>query len=84
LAAMQGLNLSLELLVLPFHLLALSPLLLQLLVEFLQLVFVVALGAADLLIPLKNPARGESFQIRAPIPIRATEVLGQVLKFRHG
>jgi len=76
--------LSLKLLVLQFYLLALPPLLIQFLVEFFQLIFLVALSASDLLIAMKNPARGKSFQIRAPIPVRATEVGWEVLKLRHG
>jgi len=83
LAAVQSLELSLELLVLPFQFFALPPLLIQLLVDLLQLVFVVALGAADLLISMKNPTGGQSFQIRTPIPVRATEIGREVLKLRH-
>jgi hypothetical protein len=76
LAAVQGLELSLKLLVLEFCLFTLASLRVQFLVEFFQLIFVVAFGAGDLLIAMKDPASGESFQIRAPIPIRATEVVG--------
>ena len=81
--AVQGLELSLELLVLQLCLFALSPLLLQLLVKLFELVFVVAFGAGNLLVAMKNPARGKSFQIRTPIPVRATEVGREVLKLRH-
>ena len=80
---MQGLKLSPQLLVLQFHLLALAALLMELGVKFLQLVFVVALGAPDLLRAMPYPAGGQAFQMRAAIPIRAREVLGQVLKLRH-
>ena len=81
---MQGLELGLQLLVFPFCLLALPALLLQLLVELRQLMFVVAFGAGNLLIAMKDPARGKSFQIRASIAVRATKVVRQVLEFRHG
>src|SRR6266576_3544369 len=84
LAAVQGLELGLKLLVFEFYLLGVSALLIQLLVEFFQLIFVVAFGATDLLIPMKDPAGGQSFQIRAPIPVRTAKVVGQVLKFGHG
>src|SRR5208283_5677090 len=83
LAAVQGLELGLELLVFQLHPLALAPFLIQLAVEFFQLVFVVALRPADLLITTQDPAGGQAFQIGAPIPVRATEVVRQVLKFRH-
>ena len=69
-------KLSLELLIFQFRLLAVAALLIKLLAHLLQLIFVVAFGAGDLLIAMKDPASGESFQIRAPIPIRATEVVG--------
>ena len=76
-------ELSLKLLLFQFYLFALPPLLIQLLVKFFQLVFVMALGAGQVLVAMKNPARGQSFQIRAPIPVRATKVGREILKFRH-
>ena len=79
LAAMQGMELGLQVLVVQFQLLALPPLLTQLLAEFFQLIFVVAFRAGCLLIAMKDPAGGESFQIRAAIPVRATKVVGQAL-----
>ena len=83
LTAVQSVELSPELLVFQFHLLGMSVLLAQLLGEFFQLIFVVAFGACDLLIAMEDPTGGQTFQIRAPIPIRATEVLGQVFELRH-
>ncbi len=77
-------KLSFELLIFQFELFGMSPLLMQLLVEFLQLIFVMAFGASDLLVSVKDPAGGKSFQIRAPIPIRATEVVRQVFELWHG
>ena len=76
-------ELSLELLVFQFDLLGVPLLLPQPLVKFLQLILVVAFDAGDLLVAMKDPAGGQAFQIGAPIPIRATEVVGQVFKFRH-
>jgi len=84
LAAVQGLELSLELLLFQLRLFALPPLLVQFLGKFLQLIFIVAFSASDLLIAMKDPACGQPFQIRAPIPIGATKVVGQVLELRHG
>jgi len=77
---MQRAELGLELLFLPFQLLALPPFLIELALELFQLRFVFALGAADLLIAFKDPARGQSFQIRAPLPVRAMEFWRQVPK----
>ena len=81
--AMQSLELNLKLLLFQFYLFALPPLLLQFLVQIFKLVFVLAFGAAHLLVAMKHPAGGQSFQIRAPIPVRATEARRQVLKLRH-
>ena len=58
LAAVQSLELRPELLVFQFDSLSLLPLLIQLVVELFQLIFVVALRAGDLLVAMKDPARG--------------------------
>jgi hypothetical protein len=84
LAAVQGMKLSLESLVLQFERLGVSSLRTQLPLQFLQLIFVVAFGARDLLVASEDPASGQPLQIGAPIPIRAGEVRRQVLKFGHG
>ena len=83
LAAVQGVQLNLRLLVYHFHLLALPPLLIQLFAEISQVVFVVTFRTRDLLTPMKDPTGGQALQIRAPIPVRAAAVGGQVLKLRH-
>lgn len=84
LAAVQGLELRPELLVFQLHLLALAPFPIQLLVESGQLIFVVAFDAGDLLVAPPNPAGGQTFQIGASLPIRATEVRWQVGEAGHG
>jgi hypothetical protein len=84
LAAVQGLKLRLELLVFPFDLLAPTPLLLQLLVQLCQLIFVVGFSAGDLLITFPDPAGGEALQIRAPVPMGTAETGGQVFELGHG
>ena len=76
-------QLSLQLLIVQFDLFGVPPLFAQLFVKFLQLIFVMAFSASDLLIAMKDPARGQPFQIRAPIPIGTGKVLGQVFKLRH-
>jgi hypothetical protein len=81
---MQGSKLGFELLIFQFDCLALPSLLIQEAIEFFDLVFVLALDAARFLIAAKDPPRGQPFQIRAPIPVRATKVIGQVLEFGHG
>ena len=60
LAAVQGVELGLQLLVLQFQLLGAAAAPVQLLVEFFQLIFVVAFRAGDLLIAMKDPARGQA------------------------
>jgi hypothetical protein len=82
LTPVQRLELSPKLLVFQFHLLGVPALVAQLLVKFFQLIFVLAFGAVSLLVAMKDPARGEPFQIRAAILIRAPEVVGQILKLR--
>jgi hypothetical protein len=84
LAAVQGVELSLDLLVLPFQLLALPPLLIELAIEFFELIFILTLRPAHLLIAMKDPACGQPFQIRTAVPVRTAEVIRQILKFRHG
>ena len=76
-------ELSSELLVFQFYTFAFSALLAQLFVEFLQLIFVMALRGLVVLILVKDPAGGQSFQIGAAIPVRAAEVVGQVLELWH-
>ena len=83
LAAMQGAQLRTQTLVFQFHFLALPPLLGQLLMEFFQLMFVVAFRAVDLLIAPKDPAGGQTFQIGAPLPVGAAEIRGQVGESGH-
>jgi hypothetical protein len=70
-------------LVFPFQGLAVPDLLLQLLMKLLQLIFVVALGAANLLVTLPHPCRGQTFQIGAPVPMWAREVVGQIGETGH-
>ena len=69
-------QLSLQLLIVQFDLFGVPPLFAQLFVKFLQLIFEMALSASDLLIAMKDPARGQPFQVRAAILIRAPEVVG--------
>jgi hypothetical protein len=57
---------------------------LELLVQFLQLVFVLAFGAGDFLITMENPLGGQALQIRAPIPVRADKVIVQFAESGHG
>ena len=76
-------ELSPELLIFQLHLPGMLALLPQFLVELFELIFVVALGAGDLLITMKDPTGREPFQIRAPIPVRAAKVVWQVFKFGH-
>jgi hypothetical protein len=83
LAAVQRVELSLQLLVLQFDLLGVPPLLPQLLVEFVQLIFVLTLGAGHFLIAFKDPPGGKSFQIGASVPIGAAEIVRQLLKLSH-
>ena len=58
LAAMQGLKLGLELLVLQLERFGVPPLLSQFLIQFCQLILVVTFGAVDCLITMKDPASG--------------------------
>ena len=76
---MQGVQLSPKLLGLQFDCFGVTALLPQLLMQLLQLMLVVALGAINALITLPDPAGGESLQIRATIPVRTAEIIGQCL-----
>ena len=69
LAAVQRLELSPKLLVFQFCSFALPVFLAQFFGEFFQLVFVVALGAHDLLVAIKDPTGGQSFQVRASVAV---------------
>ena len=80
LAAVQGVELGLELLVVPLQLLVGFVGLLKMLVEFFQLMFIVAFQPGGLLITRPDPLRGQAFQIRTAVAVRATEVIGQVSK----
>jgi hypothetical protein len=80
---MQRLQLSLELLVALLGLPVLPPLLIQFLPQLLQLEFVLAGVAKVLLILAEDPAGGQALQIRAPVPVWAAEIGGQIGKPRH-
>ena len=63
----------------------LPPFLIQFLVELLELVFVLALGAANILLILaEDPAGGQPLQIRAAVPVGAAEIGWQISELRHG
>src|SRR5712691_11279300 len=83
LAAVQGIELGLKLLILSLQLEIVRVGLVQLLVEFLELVFVLALHCATLLIAIPNPLRGQAFQIGTAIPVRADERLIQLAEAGH-
>ena len=76
-------ELSLDLLILQFQLLALPPLFIELAIEFLKLIFILAFRPSHLLIAMKDPAGGQPFQIRTTVPVRTAEVSRQILKLGH-
>src|SRR5919108_3415662 len=84
LAAMQGVQLRLELLVLRFQLLVLAMGLIQLLSQLFQLPFIFADQKARLLILTKDPTGGQTLQIGTTIPIRADKIVVQVGEGGHG
>jgi hypothetical protein len=84
LAAVQGLELGAELLVFPFQFTIAALLLVELLIELLDNVLVVALGAGDVLIAAPYHVRRQALQIGATIPVGTNEPLIQFGKSRHG
>jgi hypothetical protein len=83
LAPVQGVELSLDLLVLPFQLLALPPLLIEEAIEFFELIFILALRPGHLLIAMKDPTGGQPFQIRTTVAVRTAEVIRKIFKLGH-
>jgi hypothetical protein len=60
-----------------------APFLIQLLPEFLELVFVLARVTEITLIAAQDPPGGQALQIRASVPIGAAEIDRQISKPRH-
>jgi hypothetical protein len=83
LAAVQRVELCFELLVLAFQFLVATFSLVELLVEFLELVFVLALQAITFLMAIPNPLCGQALQIRAAVAIRTDELLIQLAESGH-
>jgi len=84
LAAMERVVLRLELLDFPFQFPDATLRLIVLLVEFPELILVVIFPSGRLLITTPDPPGGQAFQIRAPLPVRADKIPGQIGEAGHG
>ena len=84
LAAVQGLKLGLEVLMFPFQFSLAAVGLVQFLVELLDDMLVMALGAGHRLIAVPDHVSGQAFQVGAAIPIGAVEGVVQFAEARHG
>jgi hypothetical protein len=83
LAAMQGLELGLELADLLILLLGALVGFVELAAKFCELVLIIALQAAGFLIALPDPVGGQALQVGAGVPVRADEVWGRLAESGH-
>ena len=83
LAAVQSLELGLELLDFAFLLPGPAARLVQFLVELLDDVFVVALGSGDFLITAPHPVWRQALQIGAPMAVATNKLFVQFGEARH-